>query len=155
MYSTVVPRPIWALGSDSAVRPMAPVRTYDGHGPKFRAAQRLGEQTIYISTHLVLPLGPCLANLPRIRRKVFGYTFPYMPGSASGNITVEHTCWSGNQFQGHFHLTPLPPKHPLMINSIGPPIVLTLKAIIIPPLTLGYKYEKLKEEKGLERLAKK
>ena len=78
-----------------------------------------------------------------------------MPNSALGNITAKHIYWSGNQFQGHSHLTPLPPKHPITINSIGPPIVLTLKAIIIPSLTLGYKYEKLKEEKGLEKLAKK
>ena len=35
-----------------------------------------------------------------------------------------------------------------MINDIGPPNALTLKAIIITPLTLGYKYEKLKEERG-------
>ena len=78
-----------------------------------------------------------------------------MPNSALGNITAKHIYWSGNQFQGHSHLTPLPPKHPLTINDIEPPIALTMKAIIIPPLTLGYKYEKLKEEKGLERLAKK
>ena len=44
---------------------------------------------------------------------------------------------------------PLSPKHPSTINDIGPPIALTLKAIIIPPLTLGYIYEKLKEEWGL------
>ena len=42
-----------------------------------------------------------------------------------------------------------------MINDIGLLIALTLKAIIIPPLTLGYKYEKRKEEKGWEKLVKK
>ena len=42
----------------------------------------------------------------------------------------------------------LPPKHPPTIDDIGPPIALALKTIIIPPLTLGYIYEKLKEEKG-------
>ena len=49
-------------------------------------------------------------------------------------------------FRSHI---PLPPKHPPTINDIGPLIALTLKAIIIPPLTLGYINEKLKEEWGL------
>ena len=35
-----------------------------------------------------------------------------------------------------------------MIDNIGPPIALALKTIIISPLTLGYIYGKLKEEKG-------
>ena len=155
LYDIAVPRPVWALDFDSIVRPMTPIQTYNGHGPKFHAAQRIGEQTIYINTHLVLSPGPCSTNPPRTRRKVFGYTIPYMHGSASRNITAEHTYWSGNQFQGHSHLSPLPPKHLLTINDIGPPIALTLKAIIISPLTIGYKYEKLKKEKGLEKLVKK
>ena len=45
---------------------------------------------------------------------------------------------------------PLPPKHPLTINDIGPPIALTMEVIIVSPLVSGYKYEKLKEERGLK-----
>ena len=71
-----------------------------------------------------------------------------------GNIVAEHINWSGNQFQGHSHYTSLLPKHPLTINDIGPPITLTLKAIIIPPLTLGYKYKKLKEKNGMKETSK-
>ena len=41
-----------------------------------------------------------------------------------------------------------------MINDIGPPIALTLKIIIVSPLILSYKYEKLKEERGLEKACK-
>ena len=43
----------------------------------------------------------------------------------------------------------LPPKNPSKINSIGPLVALTLKAIINPPLALGYIYEELKEKGGL------
>jgi len=75
-------------------------------------------------------------------------TIPCMPGNALGSIIAECIYWSGNQFQGHSHHTLLPPKHPLTINDIRPPNALTLKAIIITPLTLGYTYEKLKEEGG-------
>ena len=71
-----------------------------------------------------------------------------MPGNALGSIIAECIYWSGNKFQGHSHHTLLPPKHPLTINDIRPPNALTLKAIIITPLTLGYTYEKLKEEGG-------
>ena len=78
-----------------------------------------------------------------------------MPSNGLGNITAKRIYWSGNQFQSHSHHTPLPPKHPLMINDIGPPNALTLKAVIITPLTLGYKYEKVKEEMVVERLVKK
>ena len=67
-----------------------------------------------------------------------------------GSIAVEHIYWSGNQFQGHSHHTPLPPKHPLTINDIGPPIALTMEVIKVSPLVSGYKYEKLKEERGLK-----
>ena len=64
------------------------------------------------------------------------------------SVTVKHIYWSGNHFQSHSHHTPLPPKHPLTINDIGPPIALTMEVIIVSPLILGYKYEKLKEENG-------
>ena len=42
----------------------------------------------------------------------------------------------------------LPPTNPPKINDIGLPVALTLKAIINPPLALGYIYEKLKENGG-------
>ena len=68
----------------------------------------------------------------------------------SGSITAEHVYWSGNDFQSHSHHTPLPPKHPLTIDDIGPPIALTMEVIIVSPLILGYKYEKLEEERELK-----
>ena len=77
-----------------------------------------------------------------------------MPDSAFGNIVAEHIYWSGNHFQSHSHHTPLPPKHPLTINNIGPPFELTMEVIIVSPLILGYKYEKLKEKMGQERFTK-
>ena len=45
---------------------------------------------------------------------------------------------------------PLSPKRPLTINDIGPLIALVLKVMIILPLIIGYKEEKLKKGKGLE-----
>ena len=123
--------------------PKTLAQTHTSYGPKFCIAQKPKEWTINISTHLVSPLGPCSANHSRAIRKTFGYTIPCIPGSALGNIAAKHIYRSGNQFQSHSHHTPLPPKHPLTIDDIGPPIALTLKAIIIPPLTVGYKYEKL------------
>ena len=86
---------------------------------------------------------------------MFGYTIPCIPDSALGNIVAEHIYRSGNQFQGHSHYTPLPPKQPLTINDIGPPIALTMEVIIVSPLILDYKYEKLKEEEEVERFIKK
>ena len=71
-----------------------------------------------------------------------------MLGIALGNITVRQIFWCGNQFQCHFYHTPLPPKHPLKVDNIRPPFPLTTKVVIIAPLILGYKYEKLKEKKG-------
>ena len=71
-----------------------------------------------------------------------------MPDSALGNIAVKHIYWSENHFQNHSHHTLLPPKHPLIINDIGPPIALTMEVVIVSPLILGYKYEKLKERGG-------
>ena len=57
---------------------------------------------------------------------------------------------SGNHFQSHSHHTPLPPKHPLTITDIRHPSALTMEVIIASPLILGYKYEKLKEERWLK-----
>ena len=73
-----------------------------------------------------------------------------MLDSAFGNIVAEHIYRSENHFQSHSHHTSLPPKHSLTINDIGPPIVLTMEVIIVSPLILGYKYEKLKEERELK-----
>ena len=123
--------------------PKTLAQTHTSYGPKLRIAQKPKEWTINISTHLVSPPGPCLVNHSRAIRKTFGYTIPCIPGSVLGNNAAKHIYWSGNQFQSHSHHTPLPPKHPLAINDIGPLIALTLKAIIIPPLIVGYKHEKL------------
>ena len=43
---------------------------------------------------------------------------------------------------------PLPPKHPLTTNSIGPPNALAPEAIITIPLTSSYKYNELGEGEG-------
>ena len=45
---------------------------------------------------------------------------------------------------------PLPPKYPLTINDIGPPVALTSRAIIIFPLILGYKQRKRKKKRAFE-----
>ena len=131
--------------------PKTPAQTHKSHGPKLRIAPKPEEWTIYISTHLVSPPSHCSVNHFQAIRKAFRYTIPCIPGSALGNIAAEYIYWSGNHFRGHYHHTPLPPKHPLTINDIGPPITLTLKTIIIPPLMLGYKYKKLKEKGGEKR----
>ena len=81
-------------------------------------------------------------------KKTFRHTIPCIHDSALGSIVAEHIYWSGNQFQRHSHHTPLPPKRPLTINDIGPPIALTMEVIIVSPLVSGYKYEKLKEKRG-------
>ena len=70
------------------------------------------------------------------------------------SITAEHIYQSENHFQSHSHHTPLPPKHPLTINDIGPPIALTMEVIIVSPLILSYKYEKLKGGKGCWKVHK-
>ena len=46
------------------------------------------------------------------------------------------------------HLVNCFPIMALTINDIGPPIALTMEVIIVSPLVLGYKYEKLKEKGG-------
>ena len=135
--------------------PKTPARTHTSNKPKLPIAQKPEKWTINISTHLVSPSSPCLANHSRAIKKTFGYTISCIPNSALGNIATKHIYWSGNQFQGHSHRTPLPPKHPLTINNIGPPITLTMEVIIVSPLILGYKYEKWKEEKVVERFTKK
>ena len=61
----------------------------------------------------------------------------------------------GSQFQCHSHHIPLPTKHPLSDNNIGPPLPLTTRVIITPHQLLGYKYEKRKREMVVERLTKK
>ena len=130
--------------------PKTPARTHTSYQPKLCIAQKPEKWIINISTHLVSPSSPCSANHSRAIKKTFRYTIPCIPGSALGNIAAEYVYWSGNQFHGHSHHTPLPPKHPLMINDIGPLIALTMEVIIVSPLVSGYKYEKLKEERGLK-----
>ena len=135
--------------------PKTPARTHTSYEPKLHIAQKLEKWIINISTHLVSPSGPCSANHSRAIKKTFKYTILCIPGSALGNIAVEHIYWSGNQFHGHSYCTPLPPKHSLTINDIGPPIALTIEIIIVSPLILCYKYEKWKEEKVVEGFTKK
>ena len=132
-----------------------PTRIHTSHRPKLHIAQKPREWALNVSTHLVSPPSPYSANHSRAIRKTFGHVIPCILGSALGSIIAEHIYWSGNQFQGHFHHTLLPPKHPLTINNIGPPIALTMEVIIVSPLISGYEYEKLKEEKGLKRFTKK
>ena len=135
--------------------PEIPARTHTSHKPKLRIAQKPKEWTINISTPLVSPPSPCSANHSRAIRKTFGHIIPFILGNALGSIAAEHIYWSGNPFQGHSHHTPFPLKHPLTINNIGTPLALTMEVIIVSPLISGYKYEKLKEERGLERFTKK
>ena len=47
-------------------------------------------------------------------------------------------------------LLPPPPltKHALSVDNIGPPLPLTTRVIMTPPLNLGYKYEKLRKKGG-------
>ena len=128
--------------------PETPAQTHTSHKPKLRIAQKPKEWTVNISTPLVSPPSPCLANHSRAIRKTFGHIIPCILGSALGSIAVKHIYWSGSQFQGHSHHAPLPPKHPLTTDDIGPPIALTMEVIMVSPLISGYKYEKLKKGRG-------
>ena len=128
--------------------PKTPTRTHKSHGPKLCIAQKPEEWKIFISMHLVSPPGPCSTNHSRTIRKAFGYTVPWIPDNALGILLPSISTGY------HSHHTPLPPKHPLTINNIGPPITLTLKAITIPPLTLGYKYMNLKKKRGMKETGK-
>ena len=138
MYSTVVPRSIWALNPDPAMWPIAPASFYSKPqpkptrttGPSFATWSLLGK--------------PFSSNKERM---TFKHTIPCIPNSALGSIAAEHIYWSGNQFQGHSHHIPLPPNHPLTINDIEPPIALAMEIIIVFPLISSYKYEKFREEK--------
>ena len=118
--------------------------------PRPQAAFRPIERMIFINPYYTTSSGShlviCFPNKKVIAR-------PYY-------LSVARQCWraslpsmsteSGNHFQSHSHHTPLPPKHPLTINDIGPRIALTMEVIIASPLILSYKYEKLEEEKGLK-----
>ena len=110
---------------------------------------------IFINSHYATPPGShpviCFPNKKVIARLYY----LLVARQCLGNIIAEHIYWSGNHFQSHSHYTPLPPKHPFTINDIGPPIALTMEVIIVSPLILDYKYEKLKEEKVVERFTKK
>ena len=135
--------------------PETPAWTHSSHRPKLRIAQKPREWIVNISTRLVSPPSPCSANHSRAIRKTFGHVIPCILSSALGSIAAEHIYWSGNQFQGHSHHTPLPPKHPFTVNDIEPPIALTMEVIIVSLLVSVYKYEKLKEERGLEKFTKR
>ena len=123
--------------------------------PRLQAAFKPIEQMIFINPYHATPPGShpviCFPN-----KKVIAWFYCLsVVWQCLGSIATEHTYWSGNHFQNHSHHTPLPPKHSLTINDIGPLIALTMEVIIVTPLILGYKYEKLKEEKVVERFTKK
>ena len=121
-----------------------------------------------LTTWPILPLGPGLKSpLSPLNKRIFINSYHTShPGShlvicfPNKKVIARLYCpsfaWQCQDYHCRAYLLkwepfpkPLPPKHPPTINNIGPPITLTLKAIIIPPLTLGYIYEKLKEEWGL------
>ena len=156
MYGIVLLRPIWALNSNSTARPIAPISCYpkpqpkptQATGPNLVLLKGLRSGQLNISTHLVSAHGPRSANHSLCNKKMFGHTIPCIPNSALGSIAAEHIYWSGNQFQGHSYHAPLPPKHPLTTDDIGPPIALTMEVIMVSPLISSYKYEKLKKGRG-------
>ena len=115
----MIPRPIWALGF-SLITWLIP-----SPSPTLRPPLSPVNEKVIVLSYYISVAQQCL-----------------------GSITAKHSYWSGNHFQSHSHHTPLPPKHPLTINDIGPPIALTMEVIITSPLILGYKYEKLEEERG-------
>ena len=129
LYNIVIPRSIWALNSDSATWPIAPVSFYPK--PQSKPTRTIGPSFATWSL-----LGKLF--LSNKERMTFKHTIPCIPGSALGSIAVEHIYWSGNQFQGHSHHVPLPPNHPLTINDIEPPIALAMEVIIISPLISSY-----------------
>ena len=121
-----------------------------------------------LTTWPILPLGPGLKSpLSPLNKRIFINSYHATPPGShpmicfpNKKVIAQLYCPSIARQYRDYHCRayilkwepfpkPLPPKHPPMINDIGPPIALTLKAIIIPPLTLGYIYEKLKEETGL------
>ena len=123
--------------------------------PKPQAAFKPIERMIFINSYYFTPPGSrlviCFPN-----KKVIAWSYYLsVAWQCLGNITAEHFYWSENHFQSYSHHTPLPPKHPLTINDIGPSIALTMEVVITSPLILGYKYEKLKEERVVERFIEK
>ena len=116
--------------------------------PSSQATLKPSERTIFINSYYVTPSRShpviCFPNKKVIVRSYY----LSVAQQCLGSITTKHSYWSRNHFQNHSHHTPLPPKHPLTINDIGPPIALTMEVIITSPLILGYKYEKLEEERG-------
>ena len=139
LYGTVIPRPSWALDPDSTVWPMAstsfflrpPAQAHKSHYPRPHIARKPKEWIISISTHPLPSPGHCSANHIALRD-----TISCMSGNTLLNISAKHIYWNGNHFQSHSDHTPLPPKHPLTINDIGPPIALTLEVIIVSPLII-------------------
>ena len=51
----------------------------------------------------------------------------FLKDAAAGHLPPQ----SGNQFQCHSHYTLLPTKHPLSNYSIGPPLPLAMRVIMI------------------------
>ena len=123
--------------------------------PRPQAAFRPIEWMIFINSYYATPsrshLVICFPNKKVIARSYY----LSVARQCLESIIAEHIYWSGNYFQSHSHHTPLPLKHPFTINDIGPPIALTMEVIITSPLILDCKYEKLEEEKVVERFIKK
>ena len=132
MYGPVIFGHIWASSFNLTTWPILPL------GPSLKSPLSPLNKRIFINSYHATPLGShlviCFPNKKVIARL-------YCP-------LIAQQC-RAYLLKWEPFPKPLPPKHPPTINNIGPPITLTLKAIIIPPLTLGYIYEKLKEEWGL------
>ena len=120
-----------------------------------------------LTTWPVLPLGPSLKSpLSPLNKRIFINSYHATPPRSHPVICFPNKkviawlyCPSVARQCRDYHCRayllkwepfpkPLPPKHPPTTDTIGPPIALALKTIIISPLTLGYIYGKLKEEKG-------
>ena len=71
-----------------------------------------------------------------------------MLGSFQETSLPSIITWVGTKFQGHIRQIPPPPNHPLTIDDIGPPIILTRAVIIVSPLIQSYKYTKMERKKG-------
>ena len=118
--------------------------------PRPQATFRPIEQMIFINPYYTTSSGShrviCSPNKKVIARPYYLSIVQQCRRASLPSMSTE----SGNHFQSHSRHTLLPPKHPLTINDIGPPIALTMEVIITLPLILGYKYEKLEEERGLK-----
>ena len=57
----------------------------------------------------------------------------FLKDAAAGHLPPQ----SGNQFQYHPHHTPFPTKRPFSNNSIGPPLPLAMRVIMILSTNFG------------------